>query len=80
MNKEAKSILILGYVITIILVFVLASSDNQRVIALVGTSILFGVGGTLVDRDIRNLKRKEKERDMVNRIIRTSKNIRKNYN
>lgn len=80
MNKEAKGIILLGYIITMMLVFVLAGNDVQRALALIGTSILFGVGGTLVDRDIRNLKRKEKEQEMVNRIIRTSKNTRKSYN
>lgn len=80
MNKEAKTIILLAYIITFILIFILASNDIQRAISLLLTSVLFGVGGTLVDRDIVNLKRKEKERDLVNRIIKTSRNTRKNYN
>lgn len=80
MNKEAKQLLLVVYLLCFILVTLLSTSDVQMIVSQILVSILFGVGGTLVDRDIRNLKRKEKEQEMVNRIIRTSKNTRKSYN
>ena len=80
MNKEAKTLFLLLYLITFICTMIVTTNDVSKLTAGVLISILFGVGGTLVDRDIINLKRKEKERDLVNRIIRTSKNTRKNYN
>ena len=80
MNKEAKTLFLLLYLITFICTMIVTTNDVSKLTAGVLISILFGVGGTLVDRDIINLKRKEKERDLVNRMVRTSKNTRKNYN
>lgn len=80
MNKQTKTVYLLIYLITFICTMIVTRDDVSKLTAGVLISILFGVGGTLVDRDIRNLKRKEKEQEMVNRIIRTSKNTRKNYN
>jgi len=80
MNKQTKSIFLLIYLITFICTMIVTKDDVSKLTGGILISILFGVGGTLVDRDIVNLKRKEKERDMVNRIIRTSRNTRDNYN
>lgn len=80
MNKETKSVYLLIYLISFIVTMIVTDNDVSKLTGGLLLSILFGVGGTLVDRDIVNLKRKEKERDMVNRIIRTSRNTKKNYN
>lgn len=80
MNKEAKTVYLLVYIIAFICTMIVTKDDVSKLTGGLLLSILFGVGGTLVDRDVRNLKRKEKEQELVNRIIKTSKNTRKNYN
>ena len=73
MNKETKSIFLLIYLITFICTMIVTKDDVSKLTGGILISILFGVGGTLIDKDIANLKRKEKEREMVNRIIKRSK-------
>ena len=80
MNKETKTVYLLIYLITFICSMIVIENDVSKLTGGLLLSILFGVGGTIIDRDIRNLKRKEKERDMVNRIIKTSRNTRSNSN
>lgn len=76
MNKEAKGLLIMIYLITFICAMIVIRDDVSKLTGGLLISILFGVGGTLIDNDMRELKRKEKERRMVEKIIRTSRNTR----
>ncbi len=73
MNKQTKSIFLLIYLITFICTMIVTRDDVSKLTGGILISILFGVGGTLVDRDIVNLKRKEKEKELVDRIIKRSK-------
>lgn len=69
MNRETKQITLLAYVIVFILVTLLSTSDTQMMIAQVLVSMLFGIGATLIDDDLR----KRRGIDRIKRIVRDNK-------
>jgi hypothetical protein len=71
MNKETKTVYLLIYLIAFIGVMIFTSNDVSKLTGGILLSILFGVGGTLVDRDISRIKEENDKLDLLNDLIKS---------